>query len=304
MRPRQKSNLAQSPCPGDDARMTDIRPAWFVFDCESIADGRLIQRIRYPDQPELTPEAAIAQQRAELLERTGSDFIPHTFQLPVSVAVAMVGDDLLLQDLRTIDRPQFRPPAITRRFWDGWRHFGRPTFVTFNGRGFDLPLMELAAFRYGHDLNDWFDTNGPGYQHPRNRFNQSRHLDLQEVLTNFGAVRQNGGLNLLANLVGTAGKMDTKGDMVQDLWLAGEHERIDDYCVCDSLDTYFVFLRCSVLTGRITAERELEVRAQAREMIATKVERYPVLADYLDALHEPVLTSDDRWPFLDAADQG
>lgn len=282
--------------------MTDARPAWFVFDCESVADGRLIQCVRYPESPHLSPAEAVAQQRAELMERTGSDFIPHTFQVPVSIAVALVGDDYHLLDLRTIDRPHFRPPAIARKFWHGWRHFGRPTFVTFNGRGFDLPLMEMAAFRYGIDLADWFDTNGPGYQHPRNRFNQSRHLDLQEVLTNFGAARQSGGLDLLANLVGTAGKMDTKGHMVQDLWQGGEHERIDDYCVCDALDTYFVALRCAVLTGRLSAEREPVVRAAARELISQKAEQFAVLEQYLAELRDPSAFDDNTWAFVDPSD--
>ena len=236
-------------------------PAWFVFDCESVADGRLVQRVRYPDMADATPVEAIAKQRAGIDGKSGSDFIPHTFQVPVSVAVALVADDFSLMDLRTIDRPHLRPGDRTQvlgglaPLWPG-----QPSSPSM-GEGFDLPLMEMAAFRYGIDLADWFGSSGPGYQHPRNRFNQKHHLDLQELVTNFGAVRASGGLNLLANLVGTAGKMDTQGHMVQDLWEAGEHTRIDDYCVCDSLDTYFVFLRCAVLTGRINAAREAEIRS-------------------------------------------
>ena len=61
------------------------KPAYLVFDIETVADGRLIQRVRYPDLKELSPEQAVAKQRAELMEKSGgkSDFIPHTFQLPV-----------------------------------------------------------------------------------------------------------------------------------------------------------------------------------------------------------------------------
>ena len=112
--------------------------------------------MRYPDQPQLTREQAIARYRAELVEQTGSDFIPGTFQLPVSIAAVMVGPDYRMQRLTTIDRPQLRPQVITRKFWQGWRQFGQPTFVTFNGRGFDVPVMELAAYRYGVSIPEWF----------------------------------------------------------------------------------------------------------------------------------------------------
>ena len=79
------------------------------------------------------------------------------------------------------------------------------------------------------------------------------HLDLQDVLTNHGAARCNGGLNLVAQLLGKPGKMGLTGDKVQEQWDAGHKMAISDYCRCDVLDTYFVFLRTQVLTGRIYA---------------------------------------------------
>ena len=119
----------------------------------------------------------------------------------------------------------------------------------FNGRTFDMPLMELAAFRYGLSLPGWFDVSARTYEQPRNRYNTRSHLDLHDVLTNFGATRFNGGLNLAANLLGKPGKMDVKGHMVQDLFNEGDLAAINDYCRCDVLDTYFIFLRVSVLLG-------------------------------------------------------
>jgi len=272
--------------------------AFFVFDIETVADGRLIQRGRYPDETGLSPAEAVARHRAELLERTGSDFIPHTFQLPVSVAVGKVARDYSLRDLVTIDRPRFRPQVITRLFWSGWTHYGQPTFVTFNGRGFDLPVMELAAFRYGIPVPQWFSTEGPGYQHPRNRFNSACHLDLQELLTNYGSARLHGGLDLCATLLGKPGKMDTKGHMVQDLWEAGEGERIDDYCICDALDTYFVFLRAGVLKGWFDLDREQELVACARELVQSKSAEYPTLSGYLEQFRMWRPVGEEDSPFV------
>jgi hypothetical protein len=141
------------------------KPAYLVFDIETVADGRLIQRVRYPELKELTPEQAVAKQRADLLEKSGgkSDFIPHTFQLPVSIAIAKVAADFSLIEVTTIDRPRFRPQIIARNFWKGWQAYGQPTLVTFNGRFFDIPVLELCAYRYGIPLPSWFNAQGNSY---------------------------------------------------------------------------------------------------------------------------------------------
>jgi predicted PolB exonuclease-like 3'-5' exonuclease len=277
-------------------------PAYLVFDIESVSDGRLIQRVRFPDQPELTPAAAVAQYRAALLAASGgkSDFVPHTFHLPVAVAIAKVAPDFSLMDVKTLDAPKYRPQVITRAFWKGWQKYGRPTLVTFNGRFFDLPVLELAAYRYGLSLPSWFDSSGPGYQQPRNRFNANAHLDLQDLIGNAGAVHVNGGLNLCAQLLGKPGKMGTKGDMVQALWEAGELGRINDYCMCDALDTYFVFLRTRVLCGMIDLARERALVEHARGWIERAATTSPAMAEYLAhfQIWQPV--GDDDSPFLAA----
>lgn len=281
--------------------MSDL-PRYLVFDIETVADGRLIQRIRYPSEPELSPAEAVARQRAELMERTGSDFIPLNFQLPVSVAIAFVNADGSLHKLTSLDRPQFRPQVITEKFWKGWRHYGRPTLVTFNGRCFDVPVLELSAFRYGLPLHGWLLEGAKSWEDPRNRFHGSAHIDLQDLLGNYGAVRMHGGLNLLATVLGKPGKMDTKGHMVQDLWEAGEYQRIDDYCLCDALDTYFVFLRSRVLLGTITLEREAELVEQARACIAEEAAAIPALGEYLAHVQAWAAPGSEGWPFLDPAD--
>lgn len=65
--------------------------------------------------------------------------------LPVSVAIAKVAADYRLTELTVLDAPAFRPQEIVRRFWQGWQHYDRPTLVTFNGRGYDMPIMETGG---------------------------------------------------------------------------------------------------------------------------------------------------------------
>lgn len=245
--------------------------AYFIFDVEAVGDGDLISKVRYPGE-DLGAEDALARYRAELMERTGKDVLPPTFVLPVSVALAKVDRDFRLVDLITIDNPDYRPHIIVRDFWRGWRHYQCPTLVTFNGRGYDVPVLELGAFRYGISAPEWFNVHARGFEQRRNRYNHAAHLDLMDFIGNFGATRMVGGLNLLANLIGKPGKTGIDGSQVQDMYQRGEVAAINDYCVCDVLDTYFVFLRSRLLTGQLSLEAEQERVDAARDWIAGQSE--------------------------------
>lgn len=252
-----------------------------IFDVESVADGDLIAAVKYPEEG-LSSEAAIERFQAELVEQSGKTFIPYTFQIPTAVVIAKVGRDLDLIDIVSLDDPDFRPHVITENFWRGWELYGRPQWVTFNGRGFDLPLMELAAFRYGLSIPVWFNLGGPSYKQCRNRYNTDAHFDLHEFLTNFNATWFRGGLDLAAQLVAKPGKMAIKGDQVQEMYRRGELQQISDYCRCDVLDTYFVFLRSMVVMGRINRRREQELVHAAHDWLEQRRDSNPGYVAYLD----------------------
>ena len=256
--------------------------AAIVFDIESAADGDLVSRLQYPGEG-LSAAEAVRRYRADLLEANGRDFIPYTFQLPISLVVATIGPDFRLLNLVALDEEQSRPHEIVRQFWDGWERYDRPTLVTFNGRGFDLQLLELACFRYGIPIPDWFAEDRRSFDQPRNRYNTAAHLDLQEWLTNSGASRFNGGLSLAASLIGKPGKLDVAGHMVQELWEAGRQREIHDYCRADVLDTYFIFLRSRVVAGVLSLAEEQAIIEETREWLEARAENSPALRKYLDA---------------------
>jgi len=254
---------------------------YLVFDVESVADPTLVARLRYPGEA-LEPAEAVRRYRAELMEKYESDFIPYTYQIPIAVAVAKVTGDFRLLDVVVLDEPQYRPHVIAEKFWRGWETYRRPTLVSFNGRSFDVPLLELAAFRYGLSVPGWFNAAGRSYDQPRARYNVQSHLDLCELLTNFGSSRFHGGLNLAANVLGKPGKMDVQGDMVQDMYEAGRLAEINDYCRCDVLDTYFVFLRTRVLVGQLVLEAEQALIAETKQWLQEHAEQVRAYRLYLD----------------------
>jgi predicted PolB exonuclease-like 3'-5' exonuclease len=261
--------------------MPSAKVRYLVFDIESIADGELISKVKYAGENYSAGEA-VDTYCGELLERFGSEFIPSTYHLPVAIAIIKVDEELRIIDIVTLDAPEYRPHVIAKTFWDGWKAYKMPTLVSFNGRSYDIPVMELAAFRFGISIPDWFNMNEKSWDQRRNRYNHAAHLDLQDVLTNYGATRYfTGGLNLAANLLGKPGKMGIAGHMVQDLYNQGEIARINDYCRCDVLDTYFVLLRTKVLTGDISLEQEQGLVAEAHQWLEDHAEEHPIYAEYL-----------------------
>ena len=258
---------------------------YLIFDIESAADGELISQIKYPGDT-LSPEEAVERYRAERMEKYGIEFIPHTYHIPISIVVGKVDKHFRLFDLVALDEPEFRPHVITENFWRGWQGYNMPTLVTFNGRTYDVPVLELAAFRFGISVPAWFNLAEKSYEQCRNRYNIGAHLDLQDILTNFGATRFAGGLHLVANLLGKPGKMDIAGHMVQDLYNEGQIERITDYCRCDVLDTYFVFLRTAVMMGKLSLDAEQKIVEETRQWLIEQNNESSICSDYISSWGE------------------
>ncbi len=198
------------------------------------------------------------------------------------MCVARVAPDYSLTKITCLDAPRFRPPEIVRQFWGGVEKMNAK-LVTFNGRGFDLPLLELAACRYSITATNYFHRSRDRYR--------GGQLDLMDWFSNFGAYRMVGGLNVLAKMLGLPGKMDVSGDQVYQMYREGRLQDINDYCMFDTLDTYFIFLRTRVMIGEMKPEREAELVARTKEFIAERAQDMPALKIYLDNL-----TTGQPWP--------
>jgi 3'-5' exonuclease len=137
-----------------------------------------------------------------------------------------------------------------REFWDRVERF-KGCLVSFNGRQFDLPVLELGALRYGCAVPSYFGEDAT----IRRRYQLGKHLDLYEFITNFGAYRVRGGFDLLLRTIGMPGKGSIDGSQVQELWQAGRLAEIHEYCRRDVIQTYYLFLRIELVRGSVTAER-------------------------------------------------
>lgn len=238
---------------------------YLVYDIESIVDKNLLNRVLFAGKgldDDQAYKAHLEQLKAE--KPNANTFVNPAFHIPVCIAAIAVDKDLSVQKIGLLGEEKKTPAAIVRHFWD---MYNRSDFVLvdFNGRGYDIRLLELWAFRTGVSIHyKHFDKFGVRY-----RYSQDKELDLHEALTNSQSIRYQGGLDLLAKMLGKPGKMEVKGEMVPEMYAQGKIFEIEDYCLGDVLDTYFVFLRWKLVQGHIdlAAERRLTeaVMAQAKE---------------------------------------
>jgi predicted PolB exonuclease-like 3'-5' exonuclease len=222
-----------------------------IFDVETRVDKRLLKQVFYAGE-ELTEEEAHAKYREEQMR---GDFPPTALHIPISIAVGNVGDDFALKSVESLAENDYSEEKLVREFWSRAEKF-TGAMVSFNGRRFDVPVLELAALRYGIAAPVHYADGGGG----RYRYSEERHLDLLDFVTNYGAFNVRGGLDLLLKLIGMPGKGDVKGSMVQELYEQGRLADIHRYCRNDVVQTYFLFLRVELIRGNLTESAYLAAR--------------------------------------------
>src|SRR5262245_37938335 len=218
-----------------------------IVDIETRIEKTLVRAVYFP-HTNITDEEAYQQVRQRLQQEQGSDFFPLSFHVPISIAVGQVNEERVLTAVEAIHENDYSEEALVRSFWQRFERFPG-TLVTFNGRNFDLPVLELQALKYGCTAQRYFSSKA------RNRYAEEGHYDLYDFLTNYGAHRLRGGFNVLAKLIGLPGKMEIDGSMVQQLWEEGRLADIHRYCRQDVMQTYFLFLRVELMRGRLTTEQ-------------------------------------------------
>lgn len=226
-----------------------------ILDIETRIDKHLVRQVYYPDA-DISDEEAYTQVQQQLRQEQGSAFFPLSFHIPISIAVGQVNEERVLTTVETLGGENADEETLARTFWQRLDRF-RGTLVSFNGRAFDLPVLELQALKYGCPAPRYFSGKA------RHRFIEEGHYDLYDFVTNYGAQRLRGGLNLLAKMIGLPGKVGIDGSMVQQYWEDGRLVEIHRYCRHDVIQTYFVFLRIEFIRGRLTQEQYERVLEQS-----------------------------------------
>jgi len=156
-----------------------------------------------------------------------------------------------------------------------WLDSKKPTVITWNGRGFDMPVITSRALRHGIPMPWWFTDRNTRY-----RYSAEGHFDLMDFLNDFGAAKS-ARLDVYAKLIGFPGKVGVDGSQVAPLVHAGKLDEVNAYCLCDVIQTAAVFLRVELLRGSIERTRYSEL-ANALLTFIDAEPRLSLIADKID----------------------
>jgi len=237
----------------------------FAFDIETVPDvefGRQLLNLDGIGDEDVGNAMSFLHQ-----QRTGSDFLPLHQHRVVAISVALrTGNMFKVWSLGEADSDE---AELVRRFFDGIDRYS-PDLVSWNGSGFDLPVLHYRALKHGIQAARYWETGDLDrdfrFNNYLGRFHW-RHVDLMDVLAGYQA-RSRAGLDQIALMLGFPGKLGMSGDQVWQRWLDGGIEDIRNYCETDVLNTYLVYLRFEFMRGRLDAaglEREF---ALVRESLA------------------------------------
>ena len=220
----------------------------FAFDVETVPDvdfGR-----RFFELDDIPDEDVATAMMFKQLQASGNEFLPLHQHRIVAISVALrTADTFRIWSLGEEDADE---KELVRRFFDGIDRYS-PDLVSWNGGGFDLPVLHYRALKHGVRSARYWETGDSDrefrYNNYLSRFHW-RHIDLMDVLAGFQP-RARASLDQAAVLLGFPGKLGMSGDKVWDKYREGGIREIRDYCETDVLNTWLLFLRFELMRGNI-----------------------------------------------------
>ncbi len=221
-----------------------------IFDIETIPDletGRVLNNLQGVDDN----ETALAMTTKRYQETQGrTDFLKHYLHRIVAISLVLrQGDNLTVWSLGDLESSE---SELIERFYDGLERY-IPTLVSWNGNGFDLPVLHYRALKHGITAAKYWDNGDDDRSFKYNNYMSRyhwRHIDLMDVLAGFDG-RAIAPLNDICKLLGFPGKLDMDGGAVWEQYQAGDLEGIRNYCETDVLNTYLVYLRFELMRGHL-----------------------------------------------------
>jgi predicted PolB exonuclease-like 3'-5' exonuclease len=243
-----------------------VNRRFLALDLETVPDEALVSAVGgEPSRPYAEQVGRLlAQRRATSGGR--SDFLPLPYHRPVAAcfleAEEAEGGLRVTDVVAWTDGEGADEAAFLRQTW---ARVARRTLVSFHGRGFDLPVLELRSLKLGVPAGRWFgEGREPG---------SPEHL--LDLLTN-GRAAPGAPLDLYAKLLGLPGKEGVAGRDVHDLYARGALDRIAAYCMTDVVQTWLLFLRWRLLEGTLSADGyAASARQAADELPALFAGRLP-----------------------------
>ena len=237
-----------------------------AFDIETVPDVEGVRRLHGLDGKLEDREVAEMAFQARR-QATGSDFLPLHLHRVVAISCVLRDRDSLR--VWSLGAESDSEGVLIQRFFDGIAKY-TPQLVSWNGGGFDLPVMHYRGLLHGVTAGRYWDMGEDDrdfrFNNYISRYHQ-RHLDLMDLLALYQP-RANAPLDDLAQLMGLPGKIGLDGSKVWEAYSTGRLADIRRYCEADTVNTYLVFLRFQRMREALTAEQHGRECELVRETLA------------------------------------
>jgi len=251
----------------------------FVFDIETVPDvesGRKLYNLEGLSDKEVG-DVMFHKRR----EETGdSDFLRLHLHRVVAISVVLQSRDIF--KVWSLGDPDAPESELISRFYDGIEKF-TPQLVSWNGSGFDLPVLHYRALLHGIAAPRYWETGDEDTSFRWNNYLSRyhwRHTDLMDVIAAYQP-RAFAPLDEVATMLGFPGKMGMSGANVWGSFLNGGIVDIRNYCETDVLNTYLIYLRFEQIRGRLTPKGYEQECQKVREVLHK--ENKPHLSEFLQA---------------------
>jgi predicted PolB exonuclease-like 3'-5' exonuclease len=205
-------------------------------------------------------------------QQSGTEFLRHYLHRVVAIsAVLRTRDHFKVWSLGDIESDE---QDLLQRFFSGIERY-TPRLVSWNGSGFDLPVIHYRSLLYPIDAGHYWETGQNDtsfrYNNYLSRFHE-RHTDLMDVLAGHQP-RANAPLDEIAGLCGFPGKMGMSGSKVWEAYQQGQIKEIRDYCETDVLNTYLVYLNFERSRGNLgQTQYQAECQLARQELKASAMQ--------------------------------
>ncbi len=238
-----------------------------VFDIETVADIDAARRI-YPQLADLNDTDALTALQAIRISETGSDFMRLPLQRIACISVLYVKEGKF--SLLSFSAENSSEKEILATFFRAFKDFqGLPQLISWNGSGFDIPVLIYRAMLYDLSVPLLFEegerVREMRYDNYINRYH-NRHLDLMDRFSQYGASPRQS-MDVIASLYSLPGKIDVDGSMVGDLVQQEQWQTLTTYCESDVMNTWLIYLRWLRLTGKLSSDSFSFWQQQTREFL-------------------------------------
>jgi hypothetical protein len=194
--------------------------------------------------------AASGQGRAS----AGGDFLPLEQQRVVAISCALRGGEGFR--VWSLGDPGTPETELVQRFFDGIEKFS-PDLVSWNGSGFDLPVLTYRALQGGVQAARFWETGAADAEFRYNNYLSRYHWRHTDLMDGF------------------------EGSQVWRAWQSGDLAAIRSYCETDVLNTWLIYLRFAQLRGQLSRAQHAEEIERVRNYLRASKE--PHFAEFLRA---------------------